>query len=145
MITEDLLCELVPIENAAMADRTVIEWDKDDIDALDLKVDLLGLGCHRGKTFELIDESGVEPGFEVPASGGFTMHTIPPEDPAVYEMMGRADTMGVFQIESGPRCRCSRGSSRALRPRRRGRDRGPVRSRATWSTPTCGAATAWSR
>ena len=103
VITEDLLCELVPIENAAMADRTVIEWDKDDIDALGiLKVDLLGLGMLTAvrKTFELIDESGVEPGFEVPASGGFTMHTIPPEDPAVYEMMGRADTMGVFQIES---------------------------------------------
>ncbi|MEC8496389.1 MAG: error-prone DNA polymerase, partial [Planctomycetota bacterium] len=87
VITEDLLCELVPIENAAMADRTVIEWDKDDIDALGiLKVDLLGLGMLTAvrKTFELIDESGVEPGFEVPAAGGFTMHTIPPEDPAVY-------------------------------------------------------------
>jgi len=103
VITEDLLCEMVPIENASMPDRTVIEWDKDDIDALGiLKVDLLGLGMLTAvrKTFQLIDESGVERGFEVPADGGFTMHTIPPEDPAVYEMIGHADTMGVFQIES---------------------------------------------
>ncbi len=103
VITEDLLTEMVPIENASMADRTVIEWDKDDIDALGiLKVDLLGLGMLTAirKTFELVDESGAERGFEVPEEGGFTMHTIPPEDPAVYEMMCRADTMGVFQIES---------------------------------------------
>ncbi|MDA8620843.1 error-prone DNA polymerase [Planctomycetota bacterium] len=103
VITEDLLTEMVPIENASMADRTVIEWDKDDIDALGiLKVDLLGLGMLTAirKTFELVDESGAERGFEVPEAGGFTMHTIPPEDPAVYEMMCRADTMGVFQIES---------------------------------------------
>ncbi|MEM8711175.1 MAG: error-prone DNA polymerase, partial [Planctomycetota bacterium] len=103
VITEDPLCELVPIENASMPDRTVIEWDKDDIDALGiLKVDLLGLGMLTAvrKTFELVAESGVDPGFEVPASGGFTMHTIPPEDPAVYEMVCRADTVGVFQIES---------------------------------------------
>ncbi|MEM1453175.1 MAG: error-prone DNA polymerase [Planctomycetota bacterium] len=103
VITEDLLSELVPIENASMPDRTVIEWDKDDIEALGiLKVDVLGLGMLTAvrKSFELIDESGVERGFEVPASGGFTMHTIPPEDPAVYEMICRADTMGVFQIES---------------------------------------------
>lgn len=103
VITEDALCELVPIENASMADRTVIEWDKDDIDALGiLKVDLLGLGMLTAvrKTFELVAESGVDPGFEVPADGGFTMHTIPPEDPAVYRMICRADTVGVFQIES---------------------------------------------
>ncbi|MEM9799043.1 MAG: error-prone DNA polymerase [Planctomycetota bacterium] len=103
VITEDLLCEMVPIENASMPDRTVIEWDKDDIDALGiLKVDLLGLGMLTAvrKTFELVAESEVDPGFEVPDSGGFTMHTIPPEDPAVYEMISAADTMGVFQIES---------------------------------------------
>jgi error-prone DNA polymerase len=103
VITEDLLTEMVPVENASMADRTVIEWDKDDIDALGiLKVDLLGLGMLTAirKTFELVDESGEERGFEVPEAGGFTMHTIPPEDPAVYEMICRADTMGVFQIES---------------------------------------------
>ncbi len=103
VITEDLLTDLVPIENASMPNRTVIEWDKDDIDALGiLKVDLLGLGMLTAvrKTFELVDQSGVERGFDVPESGGFTMHTIPPEDPRVYDMMQRADTVGVFQIES---------------------------------------------
>jgi error-prone DNA polymerase len=103
VITEDALCELVPIENASMAHRTVIEWDKDDIDALGiLKVDLLGLGMLTAvrKTFELVAESGADPGFEVPKDGGFTMHTIPPEDPAVYGMICKADTIGVFQIES---------------------------------------------
>ncbi len=103
VITEDALCDVVPIENAAMDHRTVIEWDKDDIDALGiLKVDLLGLGMLTAvrKTFELVAQSGVDPGFEVPKDGGFTMHTIPPEDPAVYDMMCKADTIGVFQIES---------------------------------------------
>ncbi|MEO1699914.1 MAG: error-prone DNA polymerase [Planctomycetota bacterium] len=103
VITEDRLSEMVPIENASMPNRTVIEWDKDDIEALGiLKVDLLGLGMLTAirKTFELIEESGADPGFEVPESGGFTMHTIPAEDPAVYGMISEADTMGVFQIES---------------------------------------------
>jgi error-prone DNA polymerase len=90
VITKDPLCELVPIENAAMADRTVIEWDKDDIDAMGmLKVDVLGLGmltCIR-KSLDLIDR-------------GLSLHTIPPEDPAVYDMVCAADTVGVFQIES---------------------------------------------
>jgi len=96
VITKDPLCELVPIENAAMPDRTVIEWDKDDIDAMGmLKVDVLGLGmltCIR-KSFELIDDHGLhgEP---------ISLYTVPPEDPAVYDMVCAADTVGVFQIES---------------------------------------------
>jgi error-prone DNA polymerase len=94
VITRDPLCELVPIENASMPDRTVIEWDKDDIDALGmLKVDCLGLGmltCIR-KAFELIERHENRP---------LTLATIPPEDPAVYDMICKADTVGVFQIES---------------------------------------------
>jgi len=96
VITKDPLCELVPIENAAMPDRTVIEWDKDDIDAMGmLKVDVLGLGmltCIR-KSFELIDEHKLH-------TEPISLYTVPPEDPAVYDMICAADTVGVFQIES---------------------------------------------
>ncbi len=110
VITRDPLCELVPIENAAMEDRTVIEWDKDDIDAMGmLKVDVLGLGmltCIR-KSFELVGEKREEPQArkcegvsQTTASSRLSLHTIPPEDPLVYDMVCAADTIGVFQIES---------------------------------------------
>lgn len=94
IITEGRLDELVPIENAAMEGRTVICWDKDDIDTLGiLKVDILSLGmltCIR-KAFDLI------------AQHHGTRHrlaTLPPEDPRVYDMLCRADSVGVFQVES---------------------------------------------
>jgi DNA-directed DNA polymerase III PolC len=94
IITEGRLDELVPIENAAMADRTVICWDKDDIDALGiLKVDVLALGmltCIR-KAFDLI---------EAHHQTDYSLATLPPEDPAVYDMLCRADSLGVFQVES---------------------------------------------
>ncbi|MCA9280327.1 MAG: error-prone DNA polymerase [Phycisphaeraceae bacterium] len=94
VLTERPLSETVPIENAAMDGRTVIEWDKDDIDALNmLKVDVLALGmltCIR-KCFALIDQHHGK---------RYEMHTIPAEDPAVYDMICDADTIGVFQIES---------------------------------------------
>jgi error-prone DNA polymerase len=94
VITRGPLSELVPIENAAMPHRTVIEWDKDDIDALGmLKVDVLGLGmptCIR-KGLELIEQHH---------GRSFTLATIPSEDPAVYDMLCRADSLGVFQVES---------------------------------------------
>src|SRR3546814_13028342 len=93
-MTRGPLSELVPIENAAMKDRTVIEWDKDDIDALGiLKVDVLALGmltCVR-RALDLIAEHGGE---------RWELATIPPEDPAVYAMVSRADPVGVFQLES---------------------------------------------
>ncbi len=94
VITRGPLEELVPIENAAMADRTVIEWDKDDIDALRiLKIDILALGMltaiRRG--FDLIERH---------YGKRYTMATIPVEHPAVYEMLQRADSIGVFQVES---------------------------------------------
>ena len=94
VMTRGRLCELVPIENAAMDDRTVIEWDKEDVDAMGmLKVDVLGLGmltCIR-KSFELIERHhGMR----------LTLANVPDEDPDVYDMICRADTIGVFQIES---------------------------------------------
>ncbi len=88
------LSRLVPVENASMPDRTVIQWDKDDLDALGLlKVDVLGLGmlsCIR-RAIDLVN------GYR---KTRLTMADIPAEDPAVYEMAQRADTIGVFQIES---------------------------------------------
>lgn len=94
VISRGLLCETVPIENAAMADRTVIEWDKDDLDALGiLKVDVLSLGmltCIR-KGFELIRRH---------YGKDYDLATVPAEDPKVYDMLCRADSIGVFQVES---------------------------------------------
>src|SRR5262249_6670596 len=94
VLTRGPLSEVVPIGNAAMEDRTFIEWDKDDLDALGLlKVDVLGLGmltCIR-KGFALVKEHyGRE----------LTLGTVPPDDPAVYDMLCKADSIGVFQIES---------------------------------------------
>ena len=94
IITDGRLDELVPIENATMEGRTVICWDKDDIDNLGiLKVDILALGmltCIR-KAFDLIS---------MHHSMDYTLATLPPEDPAVYDMLCRADSLGVFQVES---------------------------------------------
>ncbi|MEJ2515235.1 MAG: error-prone DNA polymerase [Gammaproteobacteria bacterium] len=94
VIAEGLLEELVPVENAAMAERTVIQWDKDDLEALGLiKVDVLGLGMLSAlrRAFDLVE------GFR---GRRLTLATVPPEDAAVYDMICEADTMGVFQIES---------------------------------------------
>ncbi len=94
VITKGRLDEMCPIENAAMEDRTVIEWDKDDIDALGiLKVDILGLGmltCIR-KAFELMDRH---------EGKTLTIASIPQEDRPTYAMLQRADAVGVFQVES---------------------------------------------
>jgi error-prone DNA polymerase len=94
VITRDDLSRLVPIENAAMPDRTIIQWDKDDLDALGLlKVDCLALGMltaiHRA--CDLLKEFRGRP---------YSLASIPPEDPVVYEMIQHGDTVGVFQIES---------------------------------------------
>ncbi|MEM9838966.1 MAG: error-prone DNA polymerase [Pseudomonadota bacterium] len=94
VITKGRLDELCPIENAAMEDRTVIEWDKDDIDALGiLKVDVLALGMLTcvAKSFRLIEEWKGE---------AYTLATIPPEDPRVYDMLCEGDSIGLFQVES---------------------------------------------
>ena len=95
VLTEDRLDEMVPIHNAAMEDRTFIEWDKDDIDALNLmKVDVLALGmlsCIR-KSFELMRQHGL--GDHDLELDGTT------EDAAVYDMLCKGDSIGVFQVES---------------------------------------------
>jgi len=99
VIARGRLDELVPIENAAMTDRTVIEWDKDDLDALGLlKVDVLALGMLTAirRTFHLVNEFGGSSA----AAGDLELASIPSEDQAVYDMICRADTVGVFQIES---------------------------------------------
>jgi error-prone DNA polymerase len=94
VIARGALSRLVPIENAAMSERTVIQWDKDDLDALGLlKVDVLALGMltavHRA--FDLVaGYRGTQ----------LTMAGVPAEDPEVYRMIQQADTVGVFQIES---------------------------------------------
>jgi error-prone DNA polymerase len=94
VLTEDRLDDLVPIEPAAMVNRQVIEWDKDDIDALRfMKVDVLGLGmlgCMR-RAFDLLRNHKKK---------DLDLATIPPEDPATYAMIRKADTLGTFQIES---------------------------------------------
>jgi error-prone DNA polymerase len=94
VISEQPLHDIVPIENARMEDRTVIEWDKNDLDALGiLKIDVLGLGmltCIR-KAFELIGRH---------YGKHFDLANVPQEDPAVYDMLCAADSVGVFQIES---------------------------------------------
>jgi len=110
VLTQDRLDDLVPIEPAAMADRQVIEWDKDDIDALKfMKVDVLGLGmlgCLR-RAFTLIEQqhgtpmdTTGSPAMDTTGSPAMDMASIPAEDPATYAMIRRADTLGTFQIES---------------------------------------------
>lgn len=94
VITRGKLSDLCPILNARMADRTCIEWNKDDIDALGfMKIDLLALGmltCIR-KAFDIAKAN---------YNLDLTLANIPQDDPAVYEMISHADTIGVFQIES---------------------------------------------
>jgi error-prone DNA polymerase len=94
VISEGPLEELVPVENASMADRTVVQWDKDDLNDLGLlKVDVLGLGMLSAlrRAFDLVNAYRGEK---------YTLGGLPAEDAGVYEMISRADTIGVFQIES---------------------------------------------
>ncbi|MBT7613592.1 MAG: error-prone DNA polymerase, partial [Rhodospirillaceae bacterium] len=108
VLTRGPLSEMVPIGNAAMEDRTVIEWDKDDLQALGLlKVDVLGLGmltCIR-KGFDLLERH---------KNIHLTLATVPREDPVVYDMLCRADSLGVFQVES----RAQMNMLPRLKPRR---------------------------
>ncbi|MEM8935131.1 MAG: error-prone DNA polymerase [Pseudomonadota bacterium] len=108
VMTRGPLDEVMPIGNAAMADRSFVEWDKDDLDALGMiKVDVLGLGMLSciAKAFALLKTHyGIS----------HDLASIPAEDPAVYDMIGRADTLGVFQIES----RAQMSMLPRLKPRR---------------------------
>ncbi|MEQ1752943.1 MAG: error-prone DNA polymerase [Micropepsaceae bacterium] len=94
VMTRGRLDEVIPISNAAMEDRTVVEWDKDDLNALGiLKVDVLALGmlsCVRKALHMLAAHYGLTP----------TLASIPKEEPEVYNMLCRADSIGVFQVES---------------------------------------------
>ncbi len=108
ILTQGPLVETVPIGNAAMADRTFIEWDKDDIDELKImKVDVLALGMLTAirRAFDLIDLHHGE---------RFELATVPSEEPGVYDMLCKADSLGVFQVES----RAQMAMLPRLRPRR---------------------------
>ena len=107
VLTEGPLSRLVPIENAAMPERTVIEWDKDDLDAAGLlKVDILALGMLTAirKALDAIGQTRGQV---------FTLQDIPREDTETYEMLCKADSVGVFQVES----RAQQGMLPRLQPR----------------------------
>ncbi len=94
VMTRGRLTDLVPVQPATMPGRTIVQWDKNDLDELGiLKVDCLALGMLTAirRAFDLVAEAG---------GPRLTLATVPAEDPAVYEMICRADTVGVFQIES---------------------------------------------
>ena len=94
VLTQGKLTRLVPVENAAMVDRSIIQWDKDDLDAMGLlKVDVLALGMLSAirRCLDLVGQQRGTP---------LRMQDIPAEDPATYDMICAADTVGVFQIES---------------------------------------------
>ncbi|MCQ4232560.1 error-prone DNA polymerase [Pseudomonas stutzeri] len=108
VISEHPLQTLVPVENASMAERTVIQWDKDDLDLVGLlKVDVLALGMLSAlrRCFDLIERY---------RGTRWTLASLPQEDPATYAMISRADTIGVFQIES----RAQMAMLPRLRPRK---------------------------
>ncbi|MFW6094051.1 MAG: error-prone DNA polymerase [Pseudomonadota bacterium] len=94
VISRGPLAQLVPVENAAMDERTVIQWDKDDLESLGLlKVDVLGLGMLTAIRKALAARNALR-------GDSLTMAGIPPEDPATYRMLQRGDSLGVFQVES---------------------------------------------
>ncbi len=98
VITRSRLDEVMPIGNGAMPDRTFVEWDKDDLDALGiLKIDVLGLGmlsCIR-KALDLMAKH-----YSAAPTQRLSLASIPPEEPAIYRMLSRANSLGVFQVES---------------------------------------------
>jgi len=116
VITRRPLDETVPIEPAAMPGRTIVQWDKDDLAELDLlKVDLLGLGMLTAisRGLAALAAHRPAPALETPVPHPDSLATIPAEDPAVYDMLCRADSIGVFQVES----RAQMGLAPRLRPR----------------------------
>jgi len=117
--------DLVPIENATMPDRTVIQWDKEDLESLRLfKVDLLGLGILTviDQSFQLIEKHWGE---------SLSLATIPKDDPATFAMIRNADTVGIFH--SSP-ANTTTSSSKSV-------SSGPAPSWAAWCIPTCAAET----
>ncbi len=117
VITRRPLCETVPVQPAAMPGRTVVQWDKDDLAELDLlKVDLLGLGMLSAlsRCLALLQRHRPAPALPAEVPHPDSLAAIPAEDPAVYDMICQADTVGVFQIES----RAQMSLLPRLRPRR---------------------------
>jgi error-prone DNA polymerase len=114
VLTQDRLTRLVPVENAAMPDRSVIQWEKDDLEALGLlKVDVLALGMLSALR-RCLDLANARHGRHVLAGPpAWRLQDIPEEDPRVYDMLCRADSAGVFQVES----RAQRAMLPRLRPR----------------------------
>jgi error-prone DNA polymerase len=109
IITEGPLTDMVPVRDASMDGRTIIEWDKDDVDAMGMmKVDVLALGMLTAirKAIDLVNAESArvaDPARDAPRAAGtppLSFRTVPPEDPSAYDMACRADTVGVFQIES---------------------------------------------
>ena len=130
-ISQVNLDTVVPLENARMPGRVVVKWDNEDCaDLAIIKVGLLGL-----RMIAALEESTA---IIRSLGGSFDLATIPPDDPKTYEMIERADTVGVFQIESGPRRRPCRGLSRpaSMTWSSRWRSSVPARSPARWCTPT---------
>jgi error-prone DNA polymerase len=117
VVTKRPLCETVPVEPAAMPGRTIVQWDKDDLAALDLlKVDLLALGMLTALSRSLKLVARHRPAPDLPTARPWPdgLATIPAEDPATYEMLQRADSIGVFQVES----RAQMGLAPRLKPRK---------------------------
>ncbi|MGB8930229.1 MAG: error-prone DNA polymerase, partial [Anaeromyxobacteraceae bacterium] len=117
VVTKRPLCETVPVEPAAMAGRTIVQWDKDDLAALDLlKMDLLALGMLTAlsRSLKLIARHRPAPALPTARPWPDGLATIPAEDPATYEMLQRADSIGVFQVES----RAQMGLAPRLKPRK---------------------------
>ncbi len=145
VVCQGELDAVVPLEPASMPGRVVIQWDKDDCAEMGIvKVDLLGLGMMAvlQDAIELVNAApGPEPGGRSPepARGRFDLAHLPPDDPDVYDMLQKADTIGVFQVESRaqmatlPRLQ----ADVLLRPRRAGGDHPPrADRRATWCIRT---------
>ena len=131
VLTADRLDELIPIQNAAMEDRTVVEWDKDDLDALGIyKVDVLALGMLTAlrKSFELIKQHYGEESQPRHADG----------DEESTTCCARPTRSACSRSRAGRRCRCCRASSRRniTTSSSRSRSCGPARSRAAWCTLT---------
>jgi error-prone DNA polymerase len=141
VIAAELLEDLVPVENASMEDRTVIQWDKDDLESLGLlKVDVLALGIMSAMRKALQYHNAWH-------KKSLTLAAIPAEDLATYEMIQRADTIGVFQIES----RAQMSMLPRLKPACfydlviEVATSAQVRFKATWCILTCDDGKAWSR
>ena len=156
VITRSRLDEVVPIGNGAMEDRTFVEWDKDDLDALGiLKVNVLGLGmltCLR-KAFELTEKHyGLcfppDPTRrEEQGRGTFALSAIPPEDPPFIACCSAPTRSACSRSRAARRCRCCRASNRrsSTISSSRSRSCARVRSRATWCIPICAGGRASNR